>query len=312
MLEFVFFILYNKRMDNNFGNYIQHVLKETFTVKSIFTIHYFRYGKNFRVRKESHNFWEMVYIDSGEAIITADEREFVLKQGQAYFHKPEEEHTIRTEEAFANSAIVTFSCASESMKLFENRTVVLNEFEKQLLNKIIFEGKLSFKDKLNDIYLVKMTKRENAPFAGEQLIKNSLELLLISLARNLRNEAENPVSENFIAPSGVKLVENILQILNESLYENINLDIIADKLNFSKTYIKAVFKKHTGTTIIQHYIDLKIAEAKKLLSQNKYTVTEIAFMLNFNSVHYFSRQFKFRTDMSPTEYVISIKADNVL
>ena len=102
------------------------------------------------------------------------------------------------------------------------------------------------------------------------------------------------------------------RILDENLYDNINLDTIAEKLSFSKTYIKSVFKKHTGTTIIQHYIDLKIAEAKKLLSQNKYTVTEIAFMLNFNSVHYFSRQFKCRTDMSPTEYIESIKADNVL
>lgn len=300
-------------MDKEYGNYIQHKLKETFTVKSIFTIHYFRYGKRFRVRKESHNFWEMVYIDSGEAIVSADEREFPLRRGQAYFHKPEEEHTIRTEEEFANSAIVSFECSAKSMKLFEDKIIDFNEFEKQLLNKIISEGKLSFKDKLDDIYLVKMTKRENAPFAGEQLIKNSLELLLISLARKIRNEQkETFVSENLIAPSGVKLVENILDILNENLYDNINLDTIASKLNFSKTYIKSVFKRHTGTTIIQHYIDLKIAEAKKLLSQNKYTVTEIAFMLNFNSVHYFSRQFKCRTDMSPTEYIDSIKADNVL
>lgn len=300
-------------MENKFGNYIRNPLRESFNVRSIFTIHYFRYGKNFRVRKESHNFWEMVYIDSGRAIVSADEREFPLLRGQAYFHKPEEEHTIRTEDEFANSAIVSFECDSRAMSLFENRTLVFDEFEKQLLNKVISEGKLSFKDKLDDIYLVKMTPRENAPFAGAQLIKNCVELLLISMARKLLNEDRSEIiSESLSVPSGVKLVENILRILNENIYNNIDLDTISEKLSFSKTYIKAVFKKHTNTTIIQHYIDLKIAEAKKLLSQNKYTVTEIAFLLNFNSVHYFSRQFKTRTDMSPTEYVQSIKADNVL
>ncbi len=306
-------ILYNANMENKYGNYIQNVLKETFNVRSIFTIHYFKYGKNFRVRKEAHNFCEFVYIDSGKAVITADDRQFTLSQGQSYFHKPDEVHTIHTEDEFANSAIVSFECTSKSMKLFENRAVTLNEFEKQLLNKIIFEGKLSFKDKLNDIYLVKMTKRDDAPFSGEQLIKNCIELLLISLALNILNENDSESLQDHLAlNSPVKIVENILQILNDNLYNNIDLDTISRKLSFSKTYIKAIFKKHTGTTIIQHYINLKIAEAKKLLSQNKYTVTEIAFMLNFNSVHYFSRQFKDQTDMSPTEYANSIKADNVL
>ncbi len=312
-LEIEKFLLYNANMENKYGNYIQNPLKETFNVKSIFTIHYFKYGKNFRVRTESHNFWELVYIDSGKAVITAGEKQFTLSQGQAYFHKPDEIHTIHTEDEFANSAIVSFECTSKAMKLFEDRAVTLNDFEKQLLNKIIFEGKLSFKDKLNDIYLVKMTKRDDAPFSGEQLIKNCIELLLISLARNILNENESEaLEENLAINSPVKIVENILQILNDNLYNNIDLDTISKKLSFSKTYIKAIFKKHTGTTIIQHYISLKIAEAKKLLSQNKYTVTEIAFMLNFNSVHYFSRQFKDQTDMSPTEYANSIKADNVL
>ena len=57
---------------------------------------------------------------------------------------------------------------------------------------------------------------------------------------------------------------------------------------------------------------MKIDRAKKLLSQQKYSVSEIADMLGFGSVYYFSRQFKLHTDMSPTEYINSIKADNVL
>lgn len=75
-------------MENKYGNYIQNVLKETFNVRSIFTIHYFKYGKNFRVRKEAHNFWEFVYIDSGKAVITADDRQFTLSQGRLIFTSP--------------------------------------------------------------------------------------------------------------------------------------------------------------------------------------------------------------------------------
>lgn len=67
-----------------------------------------------------------------------------------------------------------------------------------------------------------------------------------------------------------------------------------------------------GISIIQYYISLKIEESKKLISQNKYSYTEIAEMLNINSVHYFSRLFKAHTQMTPSEYARSIKADNLL
>lgn len=302
-------------MNKNYGGYTQIKLNEEFDVSSIFTIHYFRYGKNFSVRTEKHDFWEMVYIDSGEASILSGEKKLKLKQGQAYFHKPNELHTIYTENEFANSAIITFCCESESMNCLSDRIFALNDFEKQLLSKIITEGKNTFKDKLNNIYLEKMTKRESAPFAGEQLIKNCIELLLISIIRNNIDTFTAPDKafelNNFTNSTDI-IAERILEVLHRNIYNNINLETIAKELAFSKTYVKYVFKKHTGTTIIQYYIKLKIDEAKKLLSQNEHTVTEIADMLGFNSIHYFSKQFKNQTDMSPTEYVKSIKADNIL
>lgn len=43
---------------------------------------------------EMHDFWEMVYIASGKAGITADERVFTLNAGQLVFHKPMEFHRI--------------------------------------------------------------------------------------------------------------------------------------------------------------------------------------------------------------------------
>ena len=59
-------------------------------------------------------------------------------------------------------------------------------------------------------------------------------------------------------------------------------------------------------------IKKSIVCSTKLLSQQKYTISEISDILGFSSVYYFSRQFKLYTNMSPTKYVNSINADNVL
>lgn len=299
-------------MENFNEQFVKSELTSPVKVGAIYTVHYFRYGKNFRFEKERHNFWELVFIDSGNATILDNETFLPLKQGEAFIHKPNEYHTIYTNEDFANSAIITFECKSRALRSIANNILHFNDYEKNLLNKIISETKSGYEDKLNDVHLKKMTRKKQPPFACDQIIKNCIELLLISLIRD--TQTMQTTEEMSLNMSSDKIVDGIITILNDKLEnsENVNLDEISYKLGFSKSYIKSQFKKKTGFSIIQFYINIKIDKAKKLLSQQKYTVSEIADMLGFGSVYYFSRQFKTHTDMSPTEYMNSIKADNVL
>lgn len=300
-------------METKHTGYIKNSLTFSVKVTGIYTIHYFKYGKNFRFKGESHDFWEMVFIDSGNAKIIEDGNIFTLKQGEAIFHHPNREHNIYTDDEFANSAIITFECKSSPLKMLSGKIFTFDDYEKTLLNKIIQEGKISYEEKLNDVYLTKMTKRKNAPFGGEQIIKNSIELLIVSLLRKEFSETKTTQDES-VNLSSNQIVNSIKSVLESKLdsSETVSLDEISFKLGFSKSYIKSQFKKKTGISVIQYYINLKIDKAKKLLSQQKFTISEISDMLGFSSVYYFSRQFKMQTDMTPTEYINSIKADNVL
>ncbi|MBQ8197534.1 MAG: helix-turn-helix transcriptional regulator [Clostridia bacterium] len=295
------------------SKYEKNYLKEQLTISSIYTVHYFKYGKNFRVAPEKHNFWELIFIDSGNAKVVADNKTYSLTQGQAFLHHPNQTHTVYTEDKFANSAIVSFDCTCRSLSGINDKILEFTDYEKDLLTRILGEVKAGYHDKLNEVFLTKMTKKTSRPFGNDQIIKNCLELLLISLVRNAENYAEVTVDSPMEAFSG-DTVKNIITILKSKLEtaEQVSLDELSINLGFSKSYIKSLFKKKTGKSILQYFIDLKIDRAKKLLSQSKYTVTEIADMLGFNSVFYFSRQFKLHTDMSPTEYINSIKADNLL
>lgn len=297
----------------NAAEYVLCPLDTTLNVKSICTVHYFKYTKKFSFHGEKHNFWEMVYIDSGKVGVVAGERALELEQGEIIFHKPNEYHNIYTDDRFANSVIVSFECRSKAMSFFNDKILKLDEYEKKLLNKIVLEAAATYEEKLNDLYLTRMTKRQDAPFGGEQIIKNCIELFLLSLIRsNTTVSGLERISENTRSKHSDEIVAKIMEMLSSRIYSSISLTEIAGELFFSKTYIKNLFKKETGTTIIQYYLNLKIEEAKKLISQNRYTFTEIAYMLNFNSVHYFSRLFKLHTSLTPTEYAKSIKVDHVL
>jgi AraC-like DNA-binding protein len=294
------------------GNFTKYSLKKNINIPAVYTIHYFKYGKNFRFHGESHNFWELVYIDSGKATIVSDKKEFTLLQGQAFLHTPNEFHTINTTDSFANSVIVTFECKNKFLNELAGKVLVLGDNEKMLLNKIIKETDLSFDDKLDEIYLQKMNKKKSAPFACEQVLRNCLELLFVWLIRDAKNVEK--VSTLFVNVGTNDITDRIMNILNSKINtgENVSLEELSYALNVSKSYIKQQFKKANGYSVIEFFIKLKINKAKELLSQNKYSITEIADMLGFSTVFYFSRQFKKHTDMSPTEYVKSIKVDNLL
>ncbi len=311
MIDICVKLLYNINMSTK--KYIVTKLNAPIKVSGIYTIHYFKYGKNFNFAPESHDFWELVFIDSGNAQILSGENMQSLTQGQAILHSPNVKHSIYTKNNFANSAIISFVCKNKILKNIADRVLILNDYEKTLLNKIISEAKASYSDKLNDVHLTKMTKKGSSPFASEQIIKNSIELLFISLIRNVENKSQHTEVMNLAIPSD-KIVDSIREILNDKLEssEHIDLNEISFRIGFSKSYIKSQFKKKTGNSIIQYYIDMKIDKAKKLLSQQKFTVSEISDMLGFGSIFYFSRQFKLQTGMSPSEYVKSIKADNIL
>ncbi len=297
----------------NSKKYVITKLNTPIKISGIYTVHYFKYGKNFIFEPEAHDFYELVFIDSGTAHILNGTETLCLKQSQAFLHLPKVAHTIYTKNEFANSAIISFECKNKLLKNIAGKVLELNDYEKSLLNKIVSETKANYLDKLNDVHLTKMTKNLSAPFAGEQMIKNCIELLFISLIRKVEKgeQTEEVLSLNITSD---KIVESIRKILLDRLdsSENIDLNEISFRLGFSKSYIKSQFKKKTGVSIIQYYIDMKIDKAKKFLSQQKFTISEISDMLGFGSIYYFSRQFKIQTGMSPTEYIKSIKADNIL
>ena len=100
--------------------YTSTKIKNVITVNEIVTIHYFEYMPDFYFKGERHDFWELVYLDSGSVEIQADSEKKILKPGDIVFHKPNEFHNIKSLNVPSNVFIITFGCNSKSEKALEN------------------------------------------------------------------------------------------------------------------------------------------------------------------------------------------------
>ena len=81
-----------------------------------------------------------------------------------------------------------------------------------------------------------------------------------------------------------------------------SIEQIADKLLVSQRYLSDTLKKETGKTTTEHLHLHLIDEAKNILLQPNKSISEVAYELGFEYPPYFSRLFKKKEGMSPTEY----------
>jgi transcriptional regulator GlxA family with amidase domain len=71
-------------------------------------------------------------------------------------------------------------------------------------------------------------------------------------------------------------------------------------MGYSK--FRKLFKEETGVSPHQYYLNLRIDRAKSLLQTTELNVNEVAFQSGFESEYYFSKFFKKKVNLSPTEY----------
>lgn len=81
-----------------------------------------------------------------------------------------------------------------------------------------------------------------------------------------------------------------------------SIEQIAEQLSVSQRYLSDTLKKETGKTSTEHLQLYLIDEAKNILLDPHKTVSEVAYELGFEYPPYFSRLFKKKEGMSPSEY----------
>ncbi|QJD84288.1 helix-turn-helix domain-containing protein [Cohnella herbarum] len=298
-------------MTNPNTKFARTKLLEPLAVNRLVSFHYFEFSKDFAFEGEKHDFWEFVYVDKGEMEVFADTEGYRLKQGDMIFHKPNEFHGVWANKKIApNVIILSFVCRSREMAYFENKIFTLDAEQREILAQIMKSGFAAFLPPFDDPRNHTLRRKPDAPIGTEQLIKIHLEMLLIRLrdAGDRLARRDQRLSISTKRRSEDDLVNRMREYMEENVFADLRLEDIYKSFNLSKSHALTLFKDCTGVSIMKHYRQLKIDQAKSLIRAQRHTFTEIAELLRYGSVHSFSRHFKSFTDMSPSEYLRTVIA----
>jgi YesN/AraC family two-component response regulator len=132
--------------------------------------------------------------------------------------------------------------------------------------------------------------KRDTPFDNMEEIEHLLGCLLTVLDHRAHTRAYS------------HLTQKILDYLHQNFKKSITLEEVGRVAFFSPVYCDAVFKKDTGSTIIDYVLTLRIEESKKLLLKGNSDIKEIAESIGFHSGNYYSRVFKKRVGCAPSAY----------
>lgn len=290
-------------------------LKDSLRITALYTIHYFEYMSNFSFEGESHDFWEFLYVDKGEVEVTADDSVFILKKGEVLFHKPNEFHSVRaTGQIAPNLVVISFAASGSMMSFFENKLLHVDEMERTLLADIIIETRNCFANRLDDPYLTHMQKKSIDIYGSEQMLRMYLEHFLIHLVRRYsspivikRDMAKLP-PKTTKSRSDAEIFNRISDYLESHISAHITIEQICRENLIGRSQLQKIFREKCNMGVIEYFSKMKVDAAKQLIRTNNLNFTQISEKLGYTSIHYFSRQFKKMTGMTPSEYASSIKA----
>ena len=272
------------------------------------SIYYFEFGKDFTHTPEKHEFWEMVYVDSGRVNAITNGVGCTLEQGQAIFHQPQEIHAHVSDNRVSNNMLViSFTTNSESMGHLKNKTFTLDKTCKTLLSLFLEEAKNALGKVPSDYENKNPLSFKPDVFGASQLLECYFTEFLIRLIRSgstLANEVSPTKKARDIANTSIS--ELMSEYLKENIFSSLTLKDVCTHFMLGKTQVCKIFRESMGQSPMEYYMNLKIKEAKKLIREKDYSVGQIAEMLGYSTIHNFSRAFKKSVGMSPKSYLNSI------
>ena len=101
----------------------------------------------------------------------------------------------------------------------------------------------------------------------------------------------------------VDFCEQFIEYVTKHYAEDMMIDDIIKRLGVSPSQFRVVFKQKMGQSPLQFLIDYRLSQAESLLLSGRYNVTEVSLMVGYPDMHFFSRLFKRKKGMTPSQFI---------
>lgn len=238
-----------------------------------------------------HNFYQFVLFTSSSGKHSIDFQHFAVAPWQCYSMTPAQIHTWEFDQN-TDGYIINFDLQTLQAMMGHHDSFHQFSFFSGQVDQGVFTLSKRIRDSVRLVCEHMLYQSTNVDFCKVSLI------YLFNLIQTERpaSTPSNEVSHN------ARLLSNFLSLI-ESNYKTMRLPKeFAALLYITPNYLNALCNEKLGASAGELIRRRVLLEAKRLLATRNFTVSEIAYALNFNDNSYFSKFFKKIEGMTPEEF----------
>lgn len=280
-------------------------------VKRIYTLASITFPKGSIHTIKATSDWTIYIINAGSLSFSFNKERLFLQPGECLIIDNKNGYSFQTasdEEVQAVTITFTTFIDDHSLDPLKETTLKFSEHQKQLIRNLFRKADIVYEALSENIYDLRQHKKE-VDVIEEKILYLHFSELIYTLIQKFQRESQRPLSDK-PKEDRHEMVAQILSYMEENLDKNLSVEDFASHFFISPSYIKKIFKEHTGYSMINYYKTLKMERAKDLIHENTMNFTDIGLALGYDSIHHFSNAFKKHTGLSPTKYKLSIELVN--
>lgn len=252
--------------------------------------------------RRNFNLNVLIMVKEGTLYITQGGINYQLGPNQYIFLNANNEHYGIKESSGRLSYLWVHFSFNDSVSLITKENLMNEHLEKiidypQNSHYIIPEyGEISLTQRVPLLFNQLLDLSRQEMIYSNRIIDYALSLLIMELSQEfieMHYKIKNNISPN---------IARIMEWIKANYYKPITITEIANEFGYNPDYLSSLFRKNTGTTLINFINKTRIEISKSLIANYEASIKEAAYSCGFTDEKYYMKTFKKLEGMTPTQY----------
>lgn len=258
-------------------------------VEKLYTFFYEEREQGFLFPGASYPVVTLLYMDQGSLHMSLEGKKMLLEQGDLILISPGQWHMFYADMDVAPRFVtMVFELSERDLSSISNKKITAPQHTVMLLQRMLRE-------------------QENRDVFSDDVIISYVNMMLLLLLREQMNPQDRKVQTSNAIHSENEIVRRAQQFIALHVREKLSVPAVAKYVDVSPSYLTALFHKNLQISPGEYIRRAKLQESKQMIRENNMNFTEIAAELHYSTMHHFSRQFKEKFGITPTEYAKSVR-----